>query len=271
MRILTFNVWQLPLVSLVGPRRRRARLAAALIERVAPDVVVLNEAFGLSPAVGLVRSLRDYRATSQVGRPGGRWTGVSGRRGTVSRLVGGGIWVLSRYPIGQAHQHVYHAYRRGTSDALCNKGVALVSLAAPGGSIWLAATHLQADTYDNWHAVRMAQLAELRGLVDRVVPTGEPVLIAGDLNISYHRIGPEVRDANRVLGGRIEPNGPIHAHTFDRETNPLVREGFYREVLDYVGKVTGPWHIRTETVGYQSGAEISDHFPVLADVSLRLT
>lgn len=268
MRLLTFNLWQLPLVSLVGPRRRRARLAAALIERVAPDVVVLNEAFAYSPAVRLVAELRGYRATAQVGRPGGAWTSVSGRRGTVSRLVGGGIWVLSRYPIGQRHQHVYSAYRWDTSDAWCNKGVALVSLATPDGPVWLAATHLQADTYRNWHAVRMAQLAQLRRLVDRVVPAGEPVLLAGDLNIGYHRIGPEVVDADRVVGGRIEPDGPIHAHTFDRERNPLVRDGFYREVLDYVGRLAGPWHIRTRTLDYPPGAEASDHFPVLADVTL---
>jgi endonuclease/exonuclease/phosphatase family metal-dependent hydrolase len=264
MRILTFNVWQLPVVSLVGPRRRRARLASALIERVAPDIVVLNESFGLSPAI---RS-PGYQRTSQVGRPGGAWTSVSGRRGTVSRVVGGGIWVLSRYPIGERHQHVYRAYQRATSDRWSNKGVALVSLAAPVGRIWLAATHLQADTYDNWHLVRMAQLAELRALVDRVVPAGEPVLIAGDLNIFYHRIGAERVDANRILGGRIEPDGPIHSHTFDSATNPLVRGGFYREVLDYVGGVAGPWHILTRTLGYRPGEEISDHFPVLAEVTL---
>ena len=267
MRVLTFNIWQLPVVSLVGPRRRRARLCAALIERVAPDVIVLNEAFALSPAVGLVAALRGrgYFATCQVGRPGA-WDGVSGRRGTVSRLVGGGIWVLSRYPMGHRYQHVYRSYRSFSSDAWCNKGVALVSLDAPGGRVWLAATHLQSDTHDTSRRARLGQLTELRGLVDRVVPAGEPVLIAGDLNICYHRLDGEAGVANQVLRGRIEPDGVIHAPTFDRSANPLVRRLFYRDVLDYVGRLAGSWHIRTETLGYAPGDEISDHFPVLAEV-----
>ncbi|WP_163567347.1 hypothetical protein [Fodinicola feengrottensis] len=37
-----------------------------------------------------------------------------------------------------------------------------MSLDAPAGPLWLAATHLQADERGNRHAVRMAQLAELR-------------------------------------------------------------------------------------------------------------
>jgi len=267
MRVLTFNIWQLPLVSLIGPRRRRARLCASLIERVAPDVVVLNEAFALSPAVGLVAELRrrGYVATCQVGRTG-HWSGVSGRRGTVSRLVGGGVRVLSRFPIGHRYQHVYRSYRSWTSDAWCNKGVALVSLDAPGGRVWLAATHLQSDTFDTSRRTRLAQLAELRGLVDRVVPVGEPVLIAGDLNICYDRVDGEAAAANQVLRGRIEPDGAMHAPTFDRSSNPLVRGRFYRDVLDYVGRLAGAWDIRTETLGYRPGEEISDHFPVLAEV-----
>jgi endonuclease/exonuclease/phosphatase family metal-dependent hydrolase len=267
VKILTFNVWQLPVVSLVGPGRRRARLAVELIRRVAPDVVVLNEAFHLSPADGLVAGLRaaGYQATGQVGRPGGSWTGVSGRRGTVGRLVGGGIHVLSRLPIGERHQHVYRAGHAGTTDTLANKGVALVSV----GGAWLAATHLQASGRGTASAVRMAQLAELRALVDRVVPADEPVLIAGDLNIPY-RAESERAAADRVLGGRIEPDGPIHANTFDGATNPLVRKGArqYRDVLDYIGQLRGPaWRITTETLDYPRGAEVSDHYPVLGTVT----
>lgn len=270
MRVLTFNVWQLPVVSLVGARRRRARLCAALIDRVAPDVVVLNEAFGLSPAVGLVAGLRrrGYFATDQVGRFGGRWDSVSGRGGTVSRVVGGGIWVLSRFPIGPCHQHVYRACATWTTDALSNKGVAVVGLDTPGGRVWVAATHLQSDSYDIRSRVRLAQLGELRDLVDRVVPADEPVLLAGDLNICYHRVDGEAAAANRVLRGRIEPDGPIHGYTFDRARNPLVRGAFYRDVLDYVGRLGGSWHITTETLGYSPGDEISDHFPVLAEATL---
>jgi endonuclease/exonuclease/phosphatase family metal-dependent hydrolase len=275
LRVLTFNVWQLPVVSLVGPRRRRAQLALELIKRVGPDVVVLNEAFGLSPAGRIVTGLRavGYHATDQLGRGGETWSSTSGRRGGVSRLVGGGVYVLSRYPIEQRHQHVYQTRRPGTSDAWSAKGVALVALTTPGGRVWLAGTHLQSN--GNWHHIRLGQLAELRALVDRTVSAGEPVLIAGDLNIPFHERHTDHLDANRVLSGRIEPDGPIHEFTFDGAENPLVRRADrrYRSVLDYIGQLNGegnrpPWTIHTETLGYESGREISDHFPVLGVATL---
>lgn len=278
-RLLTFNVLQLP----VTGSGRRALLAGEAIEQADPDVIVLNEAFNRSSS-RLVARLREsgYHGTPQVGHRAG-WDSSSGRRGMVSRLIGGGIHVLSRFPIAAHYSHTYRSYQSATTDALSNKGAALVSLSLPDGRVWLAATHLQANERGNRHGVRMAQLAELRAFVSKTVPARLPLLIAGDLNIEYFaadqhgrpgQVGTDHLDANTVVGGQIQPDGPIHGATFDG-SNPLTGRRYlhYSNVLDYVGHLNENGGrprpaIVTETLTYQPGEEASDHFPVLAKVTL---
>jgi hypothetical protein len=57
VRILTFNVRQVPIVSWLERPVRRARQAAALVVAARPDVVVLNEAHPLSESWLLLRRL----------------------------------------------------------------------------------------------------------------------------------------------------------------------------------------------------------------------
>lgn len=273
VRLLAFNILQMPLGA---GSWRRAALAERAIMQAAADVVVLNEAFS-RPAGALVARLgtRGYHTTSHLGRVGGSWDGRSGRTGTVSRLVGGGVYVLSRYPIVARHEHVYRALRATTTDALSNKGVALVSLALPSGPLWVAATHLQADEHGDGHAVRLAQLGELRALVAATVPAGDPVVIAGDLNVEYAgKAGAALADAARAVDGHLAPHGPIHAPTFDAATNAIAARDSpgYSHVLDYVGVLHGegrpPLRITTETRRFDEDGDASDHFPVLATIAV---
>jgi endonuclease/exonuclease/phosphatase family metal-dependent hydrolase len=291
VRLLTFNVLQLPFVSALPSGIRRADLAAELIETAAPDVVVLNEAFGLSAAGRIVSRLthRGYHASPQVGSLRGRqeWASPVPRDSLVRRLVGGGVYVLSRYRLLQRHQHVYRAFQRHTQDAWSAKGVALVELDVPEGPLWLAATHLQADEPPTpvaaTHDVRLRQLGEVRELVAATVPGNRPVLLAGDLNVEYYRSdvdgvpgepGPDPVAAATAAGGRLEPDGGIHAHTFDGAGNPLVARSLprYRNVLDYVGHLneTGQRpvpRITTSTIPFEPGQTASDHYPVLAEIT----
>ncbi|MCU1682380.1 MAG: Endonuclease/exonuclease/phosphatase family metal-dependent hydrolase [Amycolatopsis sp.] len=291
LRVLTFNVLQLPFVSAWPSGIRRAGLAAELIGGLAPDVVVLNEAFGLSAAGLLVRRLTSggYHTTPQVGALRGRsdWHSRTEPDSPVRGLVGGGVRVLSRHRILRQHQHVYRAYRRHTQDAWSAKGVALVELDVPGSPVWLAATHLQADEPPTpvaaTHDVRLHQLAELRRVVAATVPPYRAVLLAGDLNVEYYQSdvdgvpgepGPDPEAAAAAVGGRVAPDGAIHAHTFDGARNPLVARSLprYRNVLDYVGSIDENGqrpvpHITTSTIPFEPGRAASDHYPVLAEIT----
>lgn len=274
--LLTFNIKQFPVLSYVDTSRRRASAAADLVLRVDPDVVVLNEAMGMTPAV-LVRRLRTYGylATPPSGswRGRGRWDSREGRWHPLSGFVGGGVTVLSRRPLLSGHEHIYRTYQRKTQDALAHKGVVLVRIAGATTRYWLAATHLQADepgTRPATDHVRTAQLRELREFVTRIVPAADPVLLAGDLNIED---GTHLTTAEHTLGGRLRPDGPMHAPTFDGRRNSLARkeDPAYREVLDYVGSMNETGlrprpRITTETLDFAGGREASDHFPVLASI-----
>jgi len=123
----------------------------------------------------------------------------------------------------------------------------------------------------------MAQLGELRAFVAATVPVGEPVVLAGDLNIEYYdadgRPGADRAEADRAVGGNIAPQEVIHDFTFDGTLNALTHKDTpnYRNVLDYVGVLQSRGHtvsIGTTTLGFEPGREASDHFPVLATVTV---
>lgn len=274
LTVLTFNILQLQFKG----SRRRARLALRAIQQPDPDVIVLNEAFN-GTARRLVSRLRasGYHCTPYLGGFGGGWTAVSGRRRGLRRLIGGGVYVLSRLPIEAEYQHIYRNIRSRTTEVFSNKGAVLVKLHPHGEPLWVAATHLHADERGNCHPERLAQLAEIRALVAATVPSGEPVVLAGDLNVEFYdadgRPGADQAEADRAVGGRIAPQERIHDFTFDGTLNALAHKDSadYRNVLDYVGVLQsrGPAvSITTTTLGFEPGHEASDHFPVLAAVTL---
>jgi len=278
LTLLTFNVLQLQFKG----SRRRARSALRVIEQADPDVVVLNEAFNRQ-AHALVAQLSasGYHASPYLGGFGGAWTGVSGRRRGLRRLIGGGVYVLSRFPIEAQYQHVYRSVRHRTTERFSNKGVVLVKLCPFGEPLWVAGTHLHADERGNCHPERMGQLAEIRATVSATVPGGEPVVLAGDLNVEYYRVdadgrpgqpGTDWAGADLAVGGRIAPQESIHDFTFDGTLNFLVHKDSprYRNVLDYVGTIEtgGELSISTQTLRFLPGPEASDHFPVLATITM---
>ena len=269
--VLTFNVFQLRFKG----SRRRAALALQTIRQAGPDIIVLNEVFN-RPARELVGRLRSdgYHATPHVGGFGRGWTGVSGRPRGLRRLFGGGVYVLSRFPIEAEHQYIYRTVAPRTTEVLSNKGAALVALRCAGERLWLVGTHLHADEHGSRHAERMGQLAELRAFVAATVPTGEPVILAGDLNVEYYcangQPGPDCPEASRAIGAALAGDG-IHDFTFDGTTNPLTHKDYPRErnVLDYICllRPDEALMVRTTTLHYEAGHEASDHYPVLGKVT----
>ena len=269
--VLTFNVFQLRFKG----SRRRAALALRTISQADPDIIVLNEGFN-RPARALVGHLQSagYHATPHVGGFGRGWTGVSGRPRGLRRIFGGGVYLLSRFPIEAQHQYIYRTVAPRTTEVLSNKGAVLVALRSAGERLWLVGTHLHADEHGSRHAERMGQLAELRAFVAATVPTGEPVILAGDLNVEYYgadgQPGPGCPEASRAVGAPLAGN-PIHDFTFDGTTNPLTQKDYpgYRNVLDYIcllrpGRALT---VRTTTLSPEPGHEASDHYPVLGNVT----
>ena len=284
--VLSFNLWQLPWIANpnTSDKAARAQAAESVIRAKAADVVVLEEAFSAQ-----AEDLRDRLVdaypfqTPLVGQscstsPG--WTSVSGNCSNSPIVVNGGVTVLSKYPITEKHQLVYRDSYFGTADYLSNKGAALVRIFAHGKALWLAGTHLQADegpeTLPKAHEIRLAQLGELRDLAAARVPAGDPVAVAGDLNIEYWA-GQDRRDAAgrtpaeqgaAARGGTLRTTG-AGEYTFDAATNPAAAKSVpatYRDSLDYVGSLRRAEVGPVQLVHYDGGTIPSDHYPVRAEI-----
>ncbi|GAA4524542.1 sphingomyelin phosphodiesterase [Amycolatopsis samaneae] len=290
--VLSFNLWQLPWIANpdTADKQARAQAAEKVIRANGTDVVVLEEAFS-AEAESLRKRLTDawpYQ-TPLVGQycstaPG--WSTVDGNCSNSPVVVNGGVVVLSKWPITEAHQLVFRNSYQGTADYLANKGAALVRILAHGSRpLWLAGTHLQADeapdTLPKAHEIRMAQLGEIHGLVARYVPGGDPVAIAGDLNIEYWAgqgrkdgLGRgQARQGEAALDGVLR-TAPAGKYTFDAATNPNAAKSVpatYRDSLDYIGALRGGGRPLADVgavsmVSYGDGTLPSDHYPVRASV-----
>lgn len=287
--VLTFNLYQLPWIADTNTsgKQQRAGYAAALIRSQDADVVVLQEAFSAEAETMRTSLLTEYpHQTPLLGQSCSAsfgWTAVSGNCSNSIFVVNGGVTILSKHPITAKYQHVFNASQMWTADYNSNKGVALVRITTAGGPLWVAGTHLQADTTASArpqaHQVRMNQLGEIDTLVS--ARTGsDPVVLAGDLNVEYYAGASRLDGAGRneiqqaqVRSGFTVGNPSAYGYTYDGVTNPLVAaQGYatYRDTLDYIGVRTGG----SATLGplsmvtFGAGAVASDHYLVRGTVTI---
>lgn len=287
--VLSFNLYQLPWVADTNTsgKAQRAGYAETLIRNQDADVVVLQEAFSAQAETMRSNLLDAYpHQTPLLGQSCSAsfgWTAVSGNCSNSIFVVNGGVTILSKLPITAKYQHVFNASQMWTADYNSNKGVALVRIDTGEGPLWVAGTHLQADTTPSAraeaHNVRMNQLGEIDTLV-RARTGNDPVVLAGDLNVEYYAGATRLDGAGRneiqqaqVRSGFTVGNPSAHGYTYDGVTNPLVAaQGYatYRDTLDYIGVRTGG----SATLGpvsmvtFGAGAVASDHYPVRGTVTI---
>lgn len=287
--VLTFNLYQLPWAADTNTsgKQQRAGYAAALIRSEDADVVVLQEAFSAEAETMRTSLLTEYpHQTPLLGQScsaSAGWTAVSGNCSNSIFVVNGGVTILSKHPITAKYQHVFNASQMWTADYNANKGVALARIDTAGGPLWVAGTHLQADTTASArpqaHKVRMNQLGEIDTLV-RARTGSDPVVLAGDLNVEFYAGASRLDGSGRneiqqaqVRSSFTVGDPSVHGYTYDGVTNPLVAaQGYasYRDTLDYLGVRTGGSATLgpVSMVGFAVGAVASDHYPVRGTVTI---
>ncbi|KAG1694554.1 hypothetical protein DVH05_021060 [Phytophthora capsici] len=155
------------------------RVALLLRKMAKFDVVILQEMFEAGPRQK--RFVRDAYAMGFRYHCGSVWP-----RLLDSRLIDGGLLILSRYPIVERDQL---AYSQGSgSDGICSKGVlyARIQLSPDlSDSLHVFTTHTQAGDNQKEYAIRLAQLQEMHRFIARTIrdDPGVPVLITGDFNL----------------------------------------------------------------------------------------
>ena len=170
LRLVTFNAWGVPF------RDRHDDLlgeVAPVLERYAPDVVVLQEIWFEDDAERVAEDLRSIGLTHEVHHASD----------AILAYDSAGLMIASRWPI--VH-HDFHAFRAGRLpirpwhvDWFSGKGVATATIDHPSGRFRIGTAHMQAD-YDGvvYTDVRLAQGAELIAAIG-----WRPIhAVAGDFN-----------------------------------------------------------------------------------------
>ncbi|MFD3506505.1 sphingomyelin phosphodiesterase [Nocardia sp. NPDC058666] len=283
-RIASYNVFML--AGALYPnwgQEQRADLIAAQNVLADQDVVVLQELFHNSAGDRMLANLRQTypNQTPVLGRSRSGWDATQGSY-SATTPEDGGVAIVSRWPISRKIQYVYADACGG--DWFSNKGFVYVELASPGGPVHVIGTHMQSED-DGCSAgqpgqKRAQQRAEIRRFLDsRRIPAGQPVYVAGDMNVIESSA--EYPAMLSQLGAAA-PTHTGHRHSWDCADNSVCSDQYGPEYasehLDYVLPIAGhavPNRFVNETRRVKSPAwsvdaggqthtytDYSDHYPV---------
>ncbi len=272
LRVATLNLWNKS-----GPWQKRMAITAAEIDRLAPDLLGLQEVLCLENQAG-----RQNQAAEVAGDR--HWVYGEGHDLTAAWLPKGqrltfGNALVSPHPI--ARHATYEL--PGADDSDQKRSVLHAVVDAPNGPVDVFVTHLNWKL-DEGH-IRVAQVKALAELVDAEAPDDGryPPIVMGDMNaepqsdeirylLGFTTLGEErcVRFADVWQYGGAEPGV-----TFDGSTNPFAAE--HHEPprrIDYVlirgphpdghGKPLAVSRVFDQPV---DGIHPSDHYGVMADLT----
>lgn len=223
LNLLAYNIYMRPVGTAPGNFMNgqyiRARLLPPLLTGY--DVIVFSEAFDDDVRNKMLNRLKPwYPYTTRI---------LGSDRGVEQD---GGVIIVSHWPIESQDQILYKDDCSGT-DCLADKGVLYARINKKGYRYHIFGSHTQADSGSEDISVRKKQFKILKSFIDaKNIPSNEPVIIAGDLNVDKTRYFSEYKDMLNTLNAS-QPATKGHSYSFDPKTNDLASSG-PSEYLDYV-------------------------------------
>ncbi|MFL9678690.1 sphingomyelin phosphodiesterase [Streptomyces sp. KL110A] len=263
----------------------RARAIPAAPYFQGQDVVVIQEAFDNSSSDALkANAAAAYpHQTPVVGRSKSGWDATGGAY-SATTPEDGGVTILSKWPIVRKEQYVYKD--ACGSDWYSNKGFAYAVLDVNGSRVHVVGTHAQSTdpgcSAGEAAQMRSRQFKAMDAFLDaKNIPTGEQVIVAGDMNVDSRTPEYATMLADAGLAGADARTG--HPYSFDTELNSIAADRYPddpREDLDHVlyraGNArpanwtnhvvlesTAPWTVSSWGTKY-TYTNLSDHYPVTA-------
>lgn len=182
IRVLTYNVWGVPLESSSPFRKvRMPRICERLQEKKQDfDIVLIQEAWDDDDQETLKKC-----GFSEV-------VDLSGSRDL-------GLLILSQWKVIESRRLTFseNGYPENTfsdGEALTHKGAIAAKIATPQGQIWVVNTHLVADysvadsKRESYEQQRTLQTMELADFVHELQEEKLPVILGGDLNFGPSRL-----------------------------------------------------------------------------------
>jgi endonuclease/exonuclease/phosphatase family metal-dependent hydrolase len=231
LNVLAYNVYLRPPSIVKNGQAIRVPYIVKEILRDYYDVIILNEVF----EDGLRRQLREaldhvYPYHSVV--PGSN----------NEALEDGGVEMLSRWPIENGQDLKGEAQVFGPpclgSDCLANKGVVYIRINKNGTRYHVFGTHLQADELPSAlitsREIRNIQFHKIKEFIDsKNIPSGEAVIIAGDLNVDKYGGINEYNEMLEILHA-AHPSIEGHPWSIDMKLNDFYDYENIHQLLDYV-------------------------------------
>ena len=281
LRLVTFNVWALP-VALPGMARRSRlpRIPSAIAE-LSPTLVALQEAFDVDFRPFAVQYLGD---AYQIG------DGALCQKRTLGLLrtdCNGGLLTLSRFAVQseRAYSHEKHEGMK-LDERFGSKGFLITTLSTALGPVHVINIHLYAGRNDADDEMRLRQLQRLEEVIEDERLHDRPIFLMGDLNSVHPGIAraDERYAASEAYRFLTESLGFVETayvltdrdHTYDPETNGYADlwyngvEG--RQKLDYVlYRLPSGFQMRVlhHRVVLDDEPLLSDHYGFLVDLELR--
>lgn len=220
LKILSWNIFMLPYISLFNQNGERAKAIVAKLHDSDYQIIVFQEAFSSKCRNILAKGLlKEF--PYQYG---------PANRNNLPFRTNSGLWIVSKMPLTELAEFQFS--RSQGFDAVARKGAVLFQGNFQGAPFQLLTTHLQAD---NSNAVRGKQCDEIKEhLLNPYYRKDTPQLICGDFNIemddthNYQQMLLTLDAQNGELSGTVKV-------TYDEVNNNLARNANGKcKVIDYV-------------------------------------
>jgi len=220
LKILSWNIYMLPYISLFNRNADRARVIADKLQHSDCQIIVFQEAFSTK-----CRSILSKRLAKAYPFQYG-----PANKCMLPFRTSSGLWVVSKIPLTQLGK-IKFSISKGF-DMIARKGAVLFEGDFHGAKFQLLTTHLQAD---NSHLVRESQCSEIKEhLLNQYFNPNIPQIICGDFNIDMD----DHTNYKQMLHILEASNGEITGDTkftYDEVDNTLVKNALgKKKVIDYI-------------------------------------
>ncbi len=176
IKIITFNIWDLPFW-FVKDRKKRVAGIAEYLRNSDADIVCLQESFDIYNRAFLRDKLKDkYQIAGDA---------KDHRRILFIKLfdVTGGLVVFSKFPVVSSRFVPYGRFLNSTiTEAFGRKGFLEVTVKTPLGNLKIVNTHMHHETVFFDRKIRLIQTTKM---IMKTNGDQLPTIIAGDFNEDY--------------------------------------------------------------------------------------
>ncbi len=262
IKILSWNVYMIPKPIKFTWQKYRTKHIQQELKKVDHDILFFQEAFVGSFHKALKNAIGDrYPYTYYL------------KRRAFYYPMGSGVFVMSKHPFKVLDKVYYKMSSCGGADCFASKGSVLIEVKLPSGKVvQFANTHLQSGELNG--RKRMAQVNQVKAMLEKNAHEGVPQFLVGDLNIDS--VEPEFHQGlDKLNMDYVELEGPIlYTNSLKNDCYKTTGDGIHHEWIDHIWSNAtdlkdAKMQVRVMAFDYDGvSCPLSDHHAVEATIPL---